>query len=339
MKNVLVTGGLGFIGSNFIQYAHDKWQDSNIINVDVVSYGAVPENLAHLEGKPRYRFVKGDIADRELVKQLIDNVDTVINFAAETHVDRSISNPWSFLHSNVVGTFNLLEAARKSKVNKFIQISTDEVYGSASTGVSFREEDRLRCSSPYSASKAAADMFVEAYCKTYSLHTVTLRCTNNFGPRQFPEKFIPKTIISALLGRRVPVYGRGSQIREWTYVLDFCKAVALASENGRAGELYNVSSGNQFRNIQVATRVLDILGKPAELIEFVEDRPGHDYRYSLDSSRIRTELGWKPEHSFDEAMNETINWYIKNEAWWRTLITDSILSGTPWKEESESAAK
>lgn len=326
-----MTGGLGFIGSNFILYAHDLWKSSDIVNLDAVSYGAVPENLMEIEHESRYRFVRGNTADKALVEKLVNHVDVIVHFAAETHVDRSIAAPEGFLRNNVLGTFMLLEAARRSKVEKFVHISTDEVYGSIATG-SFREADRMEVSSPYSASKAASDLFVEAYFKTYGLPTVTMRSTNNFGPRQFPEKFIPKTIINALLGRRIPVYGSGMQMRDWIYVLDFCRAIALAAEHGAAGTIYNVSAGNEIQNIEIAKRILRRLSKPQDLVQFVEDRPGHDFRYSLDSSRIRDQLGWKPENTFEGALDETIRWYTENQSWWKPLLNEKVLSMTPWKE-------
>jgi dTDP-glucose 4,6-dehydratase len=332
-NTILVTGGLGFIGSNFILDFVQTKLSREIINLDSISYGAVRENLGGLEQMPGYRFVQGDVANREVVKGLVRDSEVVVHFAAETHVDRSISNPGEFLHSNVLGTFTLLEAARTSNVRKFVHISTDEVYGSASGTATFREGDRLSASSPYAASKAAAEMLVEAYHKTYGLNTVTLRCTNNFGPRQFPEKFIPKIIITALQGRRVPVYGSGMQIRDWIYVLDFCKAIRLAIESGDSGVVYNVSAGNELPNLEVAKSVLAILRKPPSLIQFVEDRPGHDFRYSIDSTQIRERLGWKPDHTFPEALRETVFWYTSNESWWTPLINEKILSPTPWKEK------
>jgi len=333
MRSYLVTGGAGFIGSNFIRHALAESNSCRIVNVDSLSYGAVPRNLADLEGNQRYRFVKGDIAHKKLVEKLLRDADVVINFAAQTHVDRSISDPESFLHSNVQGTFTLLEAARRSDLVKFVHISTDEVYGTAPGNLSFKEHDRFQTSSPYSASKAASDMFVEAYHKTYGLNTITMRCTNNFGPRQFPEKFIPKTAISALLGRKISIYGDGAQVRDWIYVEDFCKAIDLAIANGQTGATYNVSSGNELSNLHIAKLVLEILGKSVDLIEFVEDRPGHDLRYSLDSSRIREQLGWRPEHNFHEALEKTVKWYVTNETWWKPLITGQILSPAPWKQK------
>lgn len=327
-----MTGGLGFIGSNFILYAHDNWKSSDIVNLDAVSYGAVPENLREIESESRYRFVKGNTADKALVEKLIKDVDVIVHFAAETHVDRSIADPETFLRSNVLGTFTLLEAARKSNIKRFVHISTDEVYGSIVTG-SAREVDRMQPSSPYSASKAASDAFVEAYFKTYGLPTVTMRCTNNFGPRQFPEKFIPKTIINALLGRRIPVYGSGMQVRDWIYVLDLCKAVALAVDKGAVGVIYNVSAGNELQNIEIVKNILRELRKPDSLLQLVEDRPGHDFRYSLDSSRIRNQLGWKPENTLEGALAKTIRWYTENESWWKPLLTQKVLSMSPWKEK------
>jgi dTDP-glucose 4,6-dehydratase len=330
---MLVTGGLGFIGSNFIRYVSQTPQVQEIVNLDSVSYGSVRQNLSDLDSMPGYRFVKGDVADGRLVEGLVRDSELVVHFAAETHVDRSISNPEAFLHSNVLGTFTLLEAARKSDIRKFVHISTDEVYGPALGNASFSENDRLLSSSPYAASKAAADMFVEAYHKTYGLNTVTLRCTNNFGPRQFPEKFIPKTIISALQGRTIPLYGNGMQIRDWIYVLDFCNSIKLAIEKGAPGAIYNVSAGNEITNIEVAKRILTTLGKPTSIIQLVEDRPGHDFRYSLDSTLIREQLGWKPDRTFQQALEETVQWYTNNESWWEPLINERTLSPNPWKEK------
>jgi dTDP-glucose 4,6-dehydratase len=332
-NTVLVTGGLGFIGSNFILNFASTRQAQKIINLDSISYGAVRDNLSTLEQTASYQFVKGDVADSDVVKGLVRGSDAVVHFAAETHVDRSISNPEAFLHSNVLGTFTLLEAARTYDIGKFVHISTDEVYGSAEGTTTFHEGDRLSASSPYAASKAAAEMLVTAYHRTYGLDTVTLRCTNNFGPRQFPEKFIPKTIISALSGRKVPVYGSGMQIRDWVYVNDFCDAIRLALEKGTSGAIYNVSAGNELPNLDIAKSILTILGKPASLIQLVEDRPGHDFRYSIDSTQIREGLGWAPEHTLPEALRATVHWYTANESWWKPLLSEKLLSPTPWKEK------
>jgi len=323
---------MGFIGSNFIRLLHNEGARFTVINLDAMSYGSNPNNLTHLSDSREYRFVKGSTTDSGLVSELLEGVDVIVNFAAETHVDRSIANPGAFFESNALGTMVLLDNARRTDA-RFVQISTDEVYGPAPNGRHFTEDDRLSPSSPYAASKAAADLIVESFHATYGLHTVTLRCTNNFGPNQFPEKFIPKTIISSIIGRKIPVYGTGKQIRDWIYVQDFCNAIQLAIENGSAGTTYNVSTSKEITNVEVASRILRKLRKPEAMIEFVEDRPRHDVRYSLDSTKIREQLGWKPTHDFDDALNETVDWYVENEAWWRPLLSDRILSPTPWKEK------
>jgi dTDP-glucose 4,6-dehydratase len=328
---ILVTGGLGFIGSNLIRYMLKEHKDFEVINLDKMSIGSNERNLRDLEEDERYRFIKGDILDFGLVSELIKKVDAVINLAAETHVDRSIANPRSFLESNTIGTFNILEAARIYNPRiRILHMSTDEVYSDILSG-SYREEDRLKPSSPYSASKAAADMFCLAYHRTYRLDVIIARCTNNFGPYQFPEKLIPKTVIRARLGMKVPIYGSGKNVRDWLYVLDNCEAVDLLLQNGRAGEIYNISAGNELESIEIVKRVLRIMGKNEKIIEFVEDRPGHDIRYSLDSTKIRKELGWKPKHSLDEALKSTVEWYLENESWWREIVDERILHPTPWK--------
>jgi dTDP-glucose 4,6-dehydratase len=326
---ILVTGGLGFIGSNFIRYLLSKESDIEIFNLDNLTTGSNPANLRDLEGDDRYSFIKGSVADFSIVSKLVKKVEIIINFAAQTHVDRSIAYPRLFFESNTLGTFNLLEACREEGV-RLVHVSTDEVYGEIAEG-SFREEDRLKPSNPYSASKAAADLLILSYCRTYGLDAVITRCTNNFGPYQFPEKLIPKTIIRASLNMKVPVYGAGRNIRDWIYVLDHCEALHLILEKGRAGEVYNISSYNEYENIEVVRKVLQVMGKDESLIEFVEDRPGHDLRYSLDSSKIRSELGWKPKHRFDEALEQTIDWYLKNEWWWKPIATEEVLHPTPWK--------
>jgi len=296
-----------------------------------MGYGSNPANLRDLENDTRYDFVRGDIADYKLVKKIIMDVDAVINVAAETHVDRSISDPSAFLQSNTIGVFNILEALRRmNKDAKLVQVSTDEVYGDILEG-SFKENDRLFPSNPYSASKASADMFCLAYHRTYDLNITITRCTNNFGPYQFPEKLIPKTIIRANLNLKIPVYGSGKNVRDWIYVIDHCEALEKALFKGKSGEIYNISAGNEYQNIEVVKRILQIMDKPEDLIEFVADRPGHDVRYSLDSSKIRNELGWRPRYSFDEALEETVNWYLDNEKWWRPLANEKILHPTPWK--------
>ncbi len=332
MDRLLVTGGLGFIGSNFIRNRIESFPDSHILNLDSMSYGANRQNLANEEDNSRYQFVKCDLRDSRKIGELVSSADAIINFAAETHVDRSISNPSAFLESNVIGTYTLLEAAKKSNVRRFIQISTDEVYGPALCTKSFDEESTLNPSSPYAASKAAADLFVMSYNRTYSLPTIILRCTNNFGPYQFPEKFIPKTIISSMLGKRISIYGDGSQVRDWICVSDFCNAINLAIERGQIGTIYNVSGGNELPNLAVATKILNFLDKTPDLIHFVEDRPGHDVRYSLDSHQIREKLGWRPRFVLEDALRATVNWYLANESWWKPLLNDKLFSSTPWKE-------
>ena len=330
---ILVTGGLGFIGSNFIRYILSKHPDYKIVNVDKIGVGANPANLKDLEDEKTYKFIKGNICNPKLIDKVVKGVDAIVNIAAETHVDRSIRDPITFIQNNTIGTLNLLDAVRKhNREARLVHVSTDEVYGEATKG-SFKETSPLKPSNPYSASKAAADMFVIAYRKTYQLNTVITRCTNNFGPYQFPEKLIPKTIIRALKNMPVPVYGSGENIRDWIYVLDHCEAINLILEKGRPGEIYNISAGNEKTNIEVIRKILRTLGKPEGLISFVEDRPGHDIKYSLDSSKIRTELGWKPKFSFEEALEATVNWYKENEWWWKPLASEKVLHPTPWRLE------
>ncbi len=328
---VLVTGGAGFIGSNFIHYVMERYPDWEIINLDKLGYGSNLQNLKDLEGNERYTFVKGDIADYSLVSKLVSEVDAIVNFAAESHVDRSISSPFPFIHSNFLGVYSLLEALRKRNPKaRFVQISTDEVYGEIAKG-SFKETDGLMPSSPYSATKAAADMLVLGYARTYGLNVAITRCTNNYGPYQFPEKLIPKTIIRAKLGLKIPIYGTGENVRDWIYVVDHCEAVDLVLREGGVREIYNVSAGEEKTNLEVVRTILEELGRSEDLIEFVEDRPGHDYRYSLDSSKIREELGWKPRVKFEEGIRKTIKWYLEHEDWWRPLADERVLSPTPWK--------
>jgi dTDP-glucose 4,6-dehydratase len=339
MKTV-VTGGAGFIGSNFVRHLLTVYSDKprkdskkvEIHNVDNLGYGSNIENLKEIEKHSNHKFHKADITDSDQMRDIVRDADVVINFAAETHVDRSISNPNSFFKNNAYGTFVLLETIRKSSGHKrFIQVSTDEVYGSADRSASFTENNLLNPSSPYSATKAAADMLVRAYYTTYGLDAAITRCTNNFGPYQFPEKLIPKTIIRSILNLPIPVYGSGEQVRDWLYVTDHCEAIRLIMEKGRAGEIYNISAGTEIPNIRIVQMILDILGKPRGLITHVEDRPGHDLRYSLDSSKIRSEIGWKVGHELKTALEETVKWYIKNEWWWKPLATDAVIHPTPWK--------
>lgn len=326
---LLVTGGLGFIGSNFIRYMLSKYNEIQIINLDRLSIGSNPANLRDIEVDKRYRFVEGDITNKTLVKNIVSQIDATVNIAAETHVDRSIANPWPFVHSNTIGAVNLFEASKKQG-KRILHVSTDEVYGDILEG-SFRESNGLKPSSSYSASKAAADLFALAYYKTHNLDVVIARCTNNYGPYQFPEKLIPKTIIRASLNLSVPVYGSGLNRRNWIYVRDFCEALDLLLEKGKSGETYNVSTGNELQNIDVVKTILKITSKPESLITFVEDRPGHDSRYSLDSSKIKVELGWRPMHSFEESLKQTVSWYVKNEWWWKPLATERTLHSTPWR--------
>jgi dTDP-glucose 4,6-dehydratase len=328
---LLVTGGLGFIGSNFIRFMLAEHEDCSIVNVDAVRYGSNPNNLQDLTDNDRCLFLKGDIAEPIFISGLIENVDAVVNFAAETHVDRSIACPDHFLHSNVHGVFIVLEALRNhNSAAKFVQISTDEVYGDILDG-SFTEESTLRPSSPYSASKAAGDVFVLAYARTYGMPAMITRCTNNYGPYQFPEKLIPKTILRARRGLKIPVYGTGQNVRDWIYVVDHCRAVEKVLMRGSKGEIYNISAREEKTNQEVIKIILSMLGKDEDLIEYVEDRPGHDARYSLDSEKIRNELGWHPQESFAEGLRKTVNWYMENEVWCGSLVSDNVLHPTPWK--------
>ncbi|MDM7940637.1 MAG: dTDP-glucose 4,6-dehydratase [Methanothrix sp.] len=328
---ILVTGGLGFIGSNFIRFMLQAHESCRIVNVDALRYGSNENSLADLNKDERYSFLQGDIADPAFINEQIRDVDATVSFAAETHVDRSISRPDSFLHSNVLGVFNILEALRNHNPDaRFVQISTDEVYGDILDG-SFSEESTLRPSSPYSASKAAGDVYVLAYARTYGLHAMITRCTNNYGPYQFPEKLIPKTILRAKANLKIPIYGTGQNVRDWIYVIDHCRAVEQVLTSGREGEIYNISAGEEKTNLQVAKTILEMLGKGEDLIEFVDDRPGHDVRYSLDSSKIREQLGWRPQRSFAEGIQKTVDWYLQNEGWWRPLMDEKVLHPTPWK--------
>lgn len=327
---LLVTGGLGFIGSNFIRLMLHEHDDIQILNIDDLRLGSNPESLLDLNENPRYAFRKGDIADARFIAGLIKDADAIVNFAAETHVDRSIARPDSFLHSNVKGVFNLLEALRHHNSSaRFVQISTDEVYGDILSG-SFTEESTLKPSSPYSASKAAGDVFVQAYARTYGLQAIVTRCTNNYGPYQFPEKLIPKTILRAKSGLRIPIYGTGQNVRDWIYVIDHCRAVQAVLLGGRKGEIYNISAAEEKSNLDVVKIILQALGKSEDLVDFVEDRPGHDARYSLDSTKIRTKLQWHPQENFADGIKKTVRWYLQNEPWWRPLVDEKVLHPAPW---------
>ena len=323
MKNILLTGGAGFIGSNFINYILDEHNDYNIINLDKLTYAGNLENLVTSERKKNYRFVKGDITNAELVNSLFQKYDInyVINFAAESHVDRSILDSEIFFRSNVLGTNVLLEAARKFNVEKFVQISTDEVYGSLGTEGLFTEDTPIHPNSPYSANKASADMMAMAFYHTYGLPVVITRCSNNYGPFQFPEKLIPLMIINSLNGKKLPVYGDGMNIRDWIYVIDHNKAIERVFEKGMIGEVYNIGASTEMPNIEIIKLILNKLGKSEDMIDFVKDRPGHDRRYAIDSSKIKNELGWEPLFSFEEAISKTIEWYIDNKNWWSRIIS------------------
>ncbi|MFQ5663244.1 MAG: dTDP-glucose 4,6-dehydratase [Terriglobia bacterium] len=313
---LLITGGAGFIGSNFIRYLLTEHPEAHAVNLDKLTYAGNLDNLAELSDSPRYRFVQGDIADAETLPGVFEEkFDAVVNFAAETHVDRSIEDAAPFLRTNVLGTQVLLEAARRHGVERFVQISTDEVYGSAAPAQSFREEAPLNPGSPYAASKAAADHLVMAYVNTYGLPALILRGTNNYGPYQFPEKLIPLMIAHALQDKPLPVYGDGLHERDWLYVEDYGRAIWLTLERGKPGEVYNLASGAPQPNVKVVQTILQLLGKPLSLMKYVEDRPGHDRRYALDSTKSRQALGWKPRVRFEEGIQETIEWYQRNALW------------------------
>ena len=321
--NILVTGGAGFIGSNFINYILSKRDDYFIVNLDKLTYAGNLENLKTVEKNKNYRFVKGDITNNELVDYLFKrfNLKFVINFAAESHVDRSILGSEIFYRTNVIGTTVLLEAARRYQVEKFVQISTDEVYGSLGPVGLFTEQTPLSPNSPYSSSKASADMTALSFHHTFGLPVVVTRCSNNYGPLQFPEKLIPLMIINSLNGKKLPVYGDGLNVRDWIYVIDHNKAVELVFENGRTGEVYNIGASREMKNIEIVRLILQKLGKGEELIAYVKDRPGHDRRYAIDSSKIKNELGWAPSFNFEKAIGDTIDWYLQNKNWWERIIS------------------
>lgn len=316
---ILVTGGAGYIGSVFIRYLIKK-SNHKIINLDALAYAGNKENLKDIEKNERYAFVHGRIEDRKLVSKLIKGVDCVVNFAAETHVDRSILKPTPFLTTNVIGTQTLLEACKGSKVKKFVHISTDEVYGSLEKDDGkFTEDSPLKPNSPYAASKASADLIARAYFVTYGLPVVIVRPSNNYGHYQFPEKFIPLAVTNLLEDKPIPLYGEGKNIRDWIFVEDCCRGIYEVLKNGRVGEIYNLGGENERRNIGVAKMVLKLMGKNESYIKFVKDRPGHDYRYALDNSKIRKEIGWKPTTKFENGLGKTIKWYKENQAWWKPL--------------------
>ena len=317
---ILVTGGAGFIGCNFIYYMTEKYRDYKIVCLDALTYAGNLKSLDGVKDNPNFKFVKGSIADKELVNSLFEEekFDVVVNFAAESLVDRSIENPFIFLETNVIGTACLLNASKNFGVKRFHQVSTDEVYGDLPLDrpdLFFTESMNLITSSPYSASKASADLLVQAFHRTYGLPVTISRCSNNYGPYQFPEKLIPLMIVRAQENKSLPVYGEGSNVRDWLYVEDHCKAIDMIIHNGTSGEVYNVGGHNERRNIDVVKTVLSLLSKPESLITFVKDRAGHDLRYAIDPAKISTELGWKPETAFDDGMKKTVEWYLKNTEW------------------------
>ncbi|GEN49080.1 dTDP-glucose 4,6-dehydratase [Ligilactobacillus pobuzihii] len=319
MQKYLITGGAGFIGSNFIHYLLEKYSACQIVNLDLLTYAGNLENLADIKADSRYHFVQGDINDQELVERLIKTYgcEILVNFAAESHVDRSITGPDVFFQTNTQGTLSLLKAAKNQNIQKFLQISTDEVYGSLGQQGYFSENSPLEPSSPYSASKAAADMFVLAYAKTFGLNANITRSSNNYGPYQHPEKLIPLMITKGMQGKKLPIYGTGENIRDWLYVKDNCRAFDTVIHKGQPGEIYNVGAHSEHSNNEIVHLIVDQLGLSTDRIEYVADRLGHDQRYALDNSKIKMELGWQPQAGFQTCLTQTINWYLNHEPWWR----------------------
>jgi dTDP-glucose 4,6-dehydratase len=325
--NVLVTGGSGFIGSNLVRLLLAERPGWRVVNLDKLTYAGNPENLADLEGDPRYRFVRGDVCNGELVADLIrtERIDAVMHLAAESHVDRSILSPSVFIETNVRGTQVLLEAARELGVSRFLHVSTDEVYGSLGPTGLFTEETPLAPTSPYSASKASSDLLALAYAHTFQVPVVVTRCSNNYGPYQFPEKLIPLMIANALRDLPLPVYGDGMNVRDWIHVEDHCRGLLAALERGRPGRVYNLGAASERPNLRIVEQILDLLEKPRALVRFVKDRPGHDRRYAIDASRAAEELGWAPRRKFEEALGETVRWYVANRAWWERVASGEYL--------------
>jgi len=325
---LLVTGGLGFIGSNFILKILNEKQKNSVVNVDAELFGSNHQNLESVKNHENYRFVKGNITNRHLMEDLISECDAVVNFAAESFVDRSIADANPFLVSNIRGTFTILDIIKEQK-KRLVQISTDEVFGSLESTTA-KENSRFNPSNPYAATKAAAELLVNSYIVTYDCDCVITRCTNNYGSRQFPEKLIPKTLILASQNKKVPIYGEGKNIRDWIFVDDHCEAVYNVLLRGKSGESYNISANNEVDNLTIVKKILGILDKPQDLIKSVEDRPGHDFRYSLDSSKVRSELNWSENTNFDDGLKKTVDWYLSNPKWWQNISQD-ILKSTPWK--------
>lgn len=324
-KNLLVTGSAGFIGSNFVRYMLGKYPDYRIVVYDKLTYAGNLDNLKDVAADPRYAFVRGDICDAALVDRVMreHHIDAIVNFAAETHVDRSLLEPDSFIKTDVYGTYVLLEAARKFGIERYLQVSTDEVYGEVTEGSS-KETDPIAPRSPYSASKAAGDMMVQAYFVSYQVPALITRGSNTYGPYHYPEKFIPLFVTNAIDDQPLPVYGDGMQVRDWLFVLDHCSGIDTALHKGEAGQVYNIGGGNERYNMQIVEAILRLLDKPKELIRHVADRPGHDRRYSLDCSKLCS-LGWQPTHDFDSALEETVRWYQQNEGWWRKIKSEEYL--------------
>ena len=326
---ILVCGGAGFIGSAFIKNYLNNNPKNKIINLDLLTIGSNLKNLKEIEQNKNYQFINDDIKNQKLVDNLAKDVDVIINFAAESHVDRSIANPKPFIETNILGTYSLLEATKKHD-NLFIHVSTDEVYGDAENGDSFTEKSLINPSNPYSATKAAADHLVSTYHRTYGIKCITTRCTNNFGPHQFPEKLIPKTIIRAKKDLKIPLYGNGEQIRSWIYVYDHVQAIENLISNGISGRVYNITAWNEIKNKTIVENILELLNKSNDLIEYVDDRPGHDKRYSIDASKIQKEINWKPKYDFKESLKDTVEWYDENYSWWEPLIDEKALHPQPW---------
>lgn len=321
MRNLLVTGGAGFIGSNFVHYMLDKYPSYKIVNLDLLTYAGNIHNLDDIKDNPQHVFVQGNITNRELVSHLIDEfeIDTIVNFAAESHVDRSILHPEVFVETNVQGTLALLHVAKMKNVAKYLQVSTDEVYGTLGADGFFTETSPLSPNSPYSASKASADMMVRAYYETYGLNVNITRCSNNYGPYQFPEKLIPLMTTNGMDGKQLPIYGDGKNIRDWLHVYDHCQAIDLVLHQGKKGEVYNVGGHNERTNNEIVHLIVEKLGLGEDAIKYVADRLGHDKRYAIDPTKIETELGWEPKYTFDTGIEETVDWYLNNEDWWRPL--------------------
>ena len=326
---ILVCGGAGFIGSAFIRNYFSNHPEHKITNLDSLTIGSNLQNLKEVEQNQNYQFIRDDIRNQETINKLAKDVDVIVNFAAESHVDRSIANPKPFIETNILGTYSLLEAA-KNQDKLFIHVSTDEVYGDAENSDSFTEESLITPNNPYSATKASADHLVAAYHRTYGIKCITTRCTNNFGPYQFPEKLIPKTIIRAKKNLKIPLYGDGQQIRSWIYVYDHVQAIDDLISKGISGKKYNITAWNEITNKTIVEKILGLLGKSNDLIEFVGDRPGHDKRYSIDASKIQKEIGWRPKYEFDHALKETVEWYEKNQSWWKPLLDENSLHPQPW---------